>query len=756
MKRRNIVLLSDGTGNSAAKLNKTNVWRLYQALDVSDGRQIAFYDDGVGTSGFRPLRLLGGIFGWGLSRNVRDLYLQLCEHYRHVDDGEEPVDHIYIFGFSRGAYTARTLAGLIGKCGVLDGTSEEKVSVSRFRWRTREAALDTDEGMRAGVNLAYRSYRYRYGALLTNIWRKMSRLIYRDVPKAKAFKSQYSRHVDITFVGVWDTVAAVGLPIEELSLLVDEWIYPHRFSDQNLADHVLRACHALAVDDQRQSFHPVLWNEKKETDPGRITQVWFPGMHADVGGGYADDGLAYVPLKWMVDQAKRPPNADEGLDFRQDAIDQIESRSNASARMHNSRAGFGVYYRYKPRDIDQICQRPDGKTSVEIDEPKLHHSIFDRVAGGTDGYAPTGVPTAYRQVDAKGEVVDGTEDADQRKDRAELLDRSKDHIFWQRFQYFLFTFVTLAIVAFPYFSPPVTNGGPEDGVAATLGSIFGAFESFVPGFVAYWFDSWAESWRAFLMLVAIYIALTYWASWVRTNTIRLSELAWWHVGRPGIERKEADPPGSFERLANRLRASSETRRGYRFITKKALPWASLVVALLVVAGVLYRLFVHVPAAEAEICGTESKAITYDFGDQIPFDTSNPCLSTGLTLYAGQTYKVDIENTEDWKDATIPASPAGFDNWLTQFHPIFLATLPAKRVLTYPWFTMVAEVAGYPGETYPLRESITISPTITGELRLYVNDAVFSYGERRQDKPLEDWDHFYSNNAGGAKITVTEK
>jgi uncharacterized protein (DUF2235 family) len=107
------VLLSDGTGNSAAKLNKTNVWRLYQALDLGGGDQIAIYDDGVGTSGVKLLQILGGGFGWGLSRNVRDLYEFLCRHYRVGD-------HIYIFGFSRGAFTARTLAALIGKCGVLD------------------------------------------------------------------------------------------------------------------------------------------------------------------------------------------------------------------------------------------------------------------------------------------------------------------------------------------------------------------------------------------------------------------------------------------------------------------------------------------------------------------------------------------------------------------------------------------------------------------------------------------------------------
>ena len=111
---RNIILLSDGTGNSAAKLNKTNVWRLYQALELSDGSQIAFYDDGVGTSGFKPLKLLGGALGVGLARNVRDLYRLLCQHYLGPDK-DYAGDRIYIFGFSRGAFTARILADLICK-----------------------------------------------------------------------------------------------------------------------------------------------------------------------------------------------------------------------------------------------------------------------------------------------------------------------------------------------------------------------------------------------------------------------------------------------------------------------------------------------------------------------------------------------------------------------------------------------------------------------------------------------------------------
>ena len=121
-----IVLLSDGTGNSAAKLARTNVWRLYRALDLEQPqrpgvpRQIACYDDGVGTSSFRPLELLGGIFGWGLKRNVLDLYKFLCRHY-------EPGDRIYAFGFSRGAFTVRVLVGLVCQEGLLRGLGEEEL-----------------------------------------------------------------------------------------------------------------------------------------------------------------------------------------------------------------------------------------------------------------------------------------------------------------------------------------------------------------------------------------------------------------------------------------------------------------------------------------------------------------------------------------------------------------------------------------------------------------------------------------------------
>ena len=129
---KSIILFSDGTGNSSAKLFKTNVWRMYEAIDLgppSEGKrdQISYYDDGVGTSSFKPLTVLGGAFGWGLQRNVLDIYRFACRNYREGDD-------IYAFGFSRGAFTIRLVVALIASQGLVRSDSEAELD-----WKSREA-----------------------------------------------------------------------------------------------------------------------------------------------------------------------------------------------------------------------------------------------------------------------------------------------------------------------------------------------------------------------------------------------------------------------------------------------------------------------------------------------------------------------------------------------------------------------------------------------------------------------------------------
>ena len=171
---KNIILLSDGTGNGAAKRNKTNVWQLYDALDLHRDDQVAFHDDGVGSQEFLPFKLIGGAIGWGLKRNVRELYKFLCRNYK-TDD------RIYLFGFSRGAFTVRMLAGMIDYCGVYTDYKDEQ---------------DLDKAARENYN-AFRSS-FKTG-LLT---RGLRAFFGRTEPVAP-------HHIPgIEFIGVWDTVDA--------------------------------------------------------------------------------------------------------------------------------------------------------------------------------------------------------------------------------------------------------------------------------------------------------------------------------------------------------------------------------------------------------------------------------------------------------------------------------------------------------------------------------------------------------------------
>src|ERR1700685_1168987 len=188
---KNIILLSDGTGNSSAKLFRTNVWQLFQALDLTDpARQVAYYDDGVGTSSFKPFAILGGVFGFGLKRNVIDIYSFCCRNYR---DG----DKIYGFGFSRGAFTIRVVAGFIARIGLVN-------------YDGNEAHLARD------AEIAYRGYRkiknFKSGGnILIGPLRALrdwvSHVVFREPMLGKLDLVQIEK---FDFLGVFDTVGAYG------------------------------------------------------------------------------------------------------------------------------------------------------------------------------------------------------------------------------------------------------------------------------------------------------------------------------------------------------------------------------------------------------------------------------------------------------------------------------------------------------------------------------------------------------------------
>lgn len=383
---KNIVICSDGTGNRGGKTRGTNVWRIFNAVDRhSDSlKQITHYDDGVGTQDLLWLRLLGGAFGWGLSRNIRSAYAFLAMNY-------ELGDRIFLFGFSRGAYTVRSLAGMISRCGLLK--REEVINAGRQRKKVLKRILK-----------AYRS------AKTVNTSQKQT-----DTEKAKCVREAleigdlcfHSDPVPIHFIGVWDTVDAVGMPFDEIKVVdtICRRVCKRRlwgFHDRRLGRHVHHAYQALALDDERRTFHPLIWEhpntcpEQWRNDVGPdpagncvengpkepiIEQVWFAGVHSNVGGGYPKDSMSLVSLDWMMGKAEAC-----GLRFADGVREEFQRNADVHGRLYDSRAGLGAFYRYAPRNLYQKPENslPDNQPLT----PAIHGSVFERIQRGTDYYAP--------------------------------------------------------------------------------------------------------------------------------------------------------------------------------------------------------------------------------------------------------------------------------------------------------------------------------------------------------------------------------
>ena len=361
---KNIVLFSDGTGNSANKLFKTNVWRLYQALDLNPDpgkpTQLPYHDDGVGTSSLGFLAALGGAFGYGLKRNVLDLYCFLSRHYQEGDQ-------IYAFGFSRGAFTIRVLVGLIANQGIVQAKTEiERRNLANqayWAYLERRHCQSGERGPLTPFCLKVRKWLGLTGQSTLPVIR-------------------LNEERKIRFVGLWDTVSAYG-GNRYTVWLIDKF-YPVRFADHRLTPYVERACHALALDDERRSFHPEIWDEKGEEDPERISQIWFAGMHSNVGGSYPDDGMSLTSLLWMIDEAETA-----GLHFSAAEVARARAAANPHGKMYNSRRGLGRIYIYTPRQLP-----------TEGGGPKIHSSVFQRIEQQSEGYAPIVLPPRFTIVPA--------------------------------------------------------------------------------------------------------------------------------------------------------------------------------------------------------------------------------------------------------------------------------------------------------------------------------------------------------------------
>jgi uncharacterized protein (DUF2235 family) len=251
---KRIAYCADGTWDTST--SHTNVYKLYKALTVG-ADQMPFYDDGVGASGNPILKLVGGAFGTGLWQKIKDGYTKIAHVY-------EAGDQVFIFGFSRGAYTARSLAGMIAACG-----------------------LPTQDFTDDMVNTAFDAYRD-----------KLNR-----ADKLKALANCNLVNPQMTMVGVWDTVGSLGIPAAIGA--IDPIAYG--FLDTSLHPSIQNAYQALAMDEKRAQFPPTLW--KGPAASGQtLEQVWFTGAHSDVGGGEPDDlpgttALSDITLGWMMSKA---------------------------------------------------------------------------------------------------------------------------------------------------------------------------------------------------------------------------------------------------------------------------------------------------------------------------------------------------------------------------------------------------------------------------------------------------------------------
>ncbi|MFH2002280.1 MAG: DUF2235 domain-containing protein [Planctomycetota bacterium] len=316
---KRIVICADGTWNRPEKNLKedfpTNVLKLARAIKPVGSEQMpqqVFYDWGVGSY---YDQVVGGATGRGLHKNIMDDYRYIVQNYSQGDE-------LFLFGFSRGAYTVRSLCGMINNCGIL---------------KRPDARL---------IEEAFEHYK------------KPGKAYAPKGDKSILFREKHSHPSrEVKFVGVWDTVGAMGIPISFLGLFEDK----DEFYDTKIGGNVRFARHALAIDELREDFAPTIWESRANLD---LKQVWFAGAHSDVGGSYKpdDDGalLSDIALSWMMREALRC-----GLTLEPHLSQNL--KPDPMATVHQSRRNF---YRLKGK-----LHRPIDHQKSEI---LIHRSVRER------------------------------------------------------------------------------------------------------------------------------------------------------------------------------------------------------------------------------------------------------------------------------------------------------------------------------------------------------------------------------------------
>lgn len=777
---KSIFLFADGTGNSSAKLFKTNVWRMYEAIDFgleSPGKfvQIGYYDNGVGTSNFKPLALLGGIFGIGLQDNVLRLYTFLCRNY-------QPGDRIYVFGFSRGAFTIRLLVGLLGSQGILKPGDDADLSLQ--------------------VRDAYRAFRRAFvprlplGRFLVAVGRAVrdglvsaKRAIFRQRRDHKAKRLDAT----IEFVGVWDTVAAYGGPSVEFTRGIDDWVYPLSMPEYGLPTNVRKARHALSLDDERDAFWPLLWDEVIEEElvkngkapAGRLKQVWFSGVHSDVGGGYPDESLSYIPLLWMMDELG------DDVDFIDTFVQRARDLANPYGPIHDSRSGLAAYYRYQPRKIAAFMDPPSISTLSMRPPPTdkklgahgllrsvcVHESAIARIISGIDNYAPSALPAEFDLVLASGRKARSAlrpEDLKRlrqaeagRQQRYELQENGWDLVWWRRLLYFLTVGLTGILVLAPWLSPlkPVEELCSDDRCFARSFVDIALF--FVPDSVRSWLDPWVS--RPLLVILFGALILLFIAFGRRSEHGFRDRVK--NIWRQYLDRDLK--PFKGKTGLRKVRESAGYQRSFTVVKWGWLPALCGIGALLAVAYAVLILVTQVLYAVEEPGGAFCKPPRpgkHDTVRDVVFDTKNSCTDLRVEVRQGQPYRLTLKplppiadaKKGPWLDNTLFADPR---HGVSSPHAYMTLVAPLKRVTSANWMqvltenrakkpdsevrSLVSPVFGLPLDIrkhdFSLKDGAYetfFCPRWDGHLYIMVNDAA----------PLA-WNHYYENNKGRAAVSV---
>ena len=339
--QKRIAIFCDGTWNRQDARTPTHVATLSRAVlpTAGDGTpQIAYYQRGVGSGrGTNRIaramdKLLGGALGWGLDDNVLEAYANLVMWY-------EPGDEIFIFGFSRGAYTARSLAGLIRTGGIPPRAHLGRVGEAMELYRLRGKDHKPDSPI-------CQTFRHAFAPRTATSQE--------DLTWRRAQGDTESFLLTIKYLGVWDTVGALGLPgvFGKISELINK---RYLFHDTYLSRSVAGARHAVAIDERRKLYKPVIW-ENTDTLNGTVTgherpyqEKWFPGVHSVVGGSGPVPGLSGFTAQWVAEGA-----SDRCLAFDPDALGRITQGQDATAddSMTVQRAGLGNLFGYWLDDRD--------------------------------------------------------------------------------------------------------------------------------------------------------------------------------------------------------------------------------------------------------------------------------------------------------------------------------------------------------------------------------------------------------------------